>query len=399
MSMARLLYWGCDVWLNNPLRPLEACGTSGMKSALNGGLNLSIRDGWWDEWYDGENGWEIPTADGLADEDRRDDLEAAALYDLLRAFGRRRSSTTATTTVCRAAGWRWSGTRCSRWARRCRRPGWCATTPRSTTRRPPQSLRRTVEPDRRAAVRRGPRTGGLPAAGRARRGRKIADHRRRQHRAARHSAARVGADADRGRAAGRACGPTRSWCRPCWAGSTPRDALQDPAYIDMAHTGSGDGGTEIFSTTTPLPLAGSIGYTVRVLPHHPLLAGDSGARSGRRWRNAGEFRDRSAGPGSAPVGSQQEASEGPHRGGRVGAPARRSGHVVMCVMRLLVALIRHLVGDAGLRAAADPDPGGPDAGTSRSRPAAAPTRPPRRWTTARSCPRRRPAPSRPTAGR
>jgi starch phosphorylase len=50
MSMARVLYWGCDVWLNNPLRPLEACGTSGMKSALNGGLNLSIRDGWWDEW-------------------------------------------------------------------------------------------------------------------------------------------------------------------------------------------------------------------------------------------------------------------------------------------------------------------------------------------------------------
>ncbi len=83
MSMARLLYWGCDVWLNNPLRPLEACGTSGMKSALNGGLNLSIRDGWWDEWYDGENGWEIPTADGLIDESRRDDLEAAALYDLL----------------------------------------------------------------------------------------------------------------------------------------------------------------------------------------------------------------------------------------------------------------------------------------------------------------------------
>ena len=83
MSMARLLYWGCDVWLNNPLRPLEACGTSGMKSALNGGLNLSIRDGWWDEWYDGENGWEIPTADGLADEGRRDDLEASALYNLL----------------------------------------------------------------------------------------------------------------------------------------------------------------------------------------------------------------------------------------------------------------------------------------------------------------------------
>ncbi|MFY2787828.1 alpha-glucan family phosphorylase [Rhodococcus sp. MALMAid1271] len=83
MSMARFLYWGCDVWLNNPLRPLEACGTSGMKSALNGGLNLSIRDGWWDEMYDGDNGWAIPTADGVTDDNRRDDLEAAALYELL----------------------------------------------------------------------------------------------------------------------------------------------------------------------------------------------------------------------------------------------------------------------------------------------------------------------------
>ncbi|HEX3590889.1 MAG TPA: alpha-glucan family phosphorylase [Pseudonocardiaceae bacterium] len=83
MSMAKYLYWGCDVWLNNPTRPLEACGTSGMKSALNGGLNLSIRDGWWDERYDGSNGWAIPTADGVTDEQRRDDLEAAALYDLL----------------------------------------------------------------------------------------------------------------------------------------------------------------------------------------------------------------------------------------------------------------------------------------------------------------------------
>ncbi len=83
IAMARYLYAGCDVWLNNPLRPLEACGTSGMKSALNGGLNLSIRDGWWDEMYDGHNGWAIPTADGVLSANRRDDLEAAALYDLI----------------------------------------------------------------------------------------------------------------------------------------------------------------------------------------------------------------------------------------------------------------------------------------------------------------------------
>ncbi len=83
ISMAKPLYPGCDVWLNNPLRPYEACGTSGMKAALNGGLNLSIRDGWWDEWFTGDNGWAIPSAEGVGDPERRDDLEAEALYDLL----------------------------------------------------------------------------------------------------------------------------------------------------------------------------------------------------------------------------------------------------------------------------------------------------------------------------
>ena len=71
-----------------------------MKAALNGGLNLSILDGWWDEWYDGENGWAIPTADGVADPDRRDDLEASALYDLSRtSVGR--GTTTSTRTASR----------------------------------------------------------------------------------------------------------------------------------------------------------------------------------------------------------------------------------------------------------------------------------------------------------
>ncbi|GAC1379527.1 MAG: glycosyltransferase family 1 protein [Marmoricola sp.] len=83
IGMALPLYPGCDVWLNNPLRPYEACGTSGMKAALNGGLNLSVLDGWWDEWFDGDNGWAIPSAHRVDDPDHRDDLEAAALYDLI----------------------------------------------------------------------------------------------------------------------------------------------------------------------------------------------------------------------------------------------------------------------------------------------------------------------------
>ncbi len=83
IELAQPMYPGCDVWLNNPLRPYEACGTSGMKAALNGALNLSIRDGWWEEWYDDEFGWAIPSAEGVDDTDRRDDLEAHALYDLI----------------------------------------------------------------------------------------------------------------------------------------------------------------------------------------------------------------------------------------------------------------------------------------------------------------------------
>jgi len=83
IGMATVMYPGCDVWLNNPIRPLEASGTSGMKAALNGALNLSILDGWWDEWFDGDNGWAIPTANGVEDPDRRDDIEAEALYALI----------------------------------------------------------------------------------------------------------------------------------------------------------------------------------------------------------------------------------------------------------------------------------------------------------------------------
>jgi glycogen phosphorylase len=83
MATARMLLQGSDVWLNNPRRPLEACGTSGEKAALNGVLNISIRDGWWDEMFNGENGWAIASAENYYDMAKRDAVEAASLFDIL----------------------------------------------------------------------------------------------------------------------------------------------------------------------------------------------------------------------------------------------------------------------------------------------------------------------------
>ncbi|MCW2514357.1 MAG: hypothetical protein JWR11_3399 [Mycobacterium sp.] len=271
MSMARFLYWGCDVWLNNPLRPLEACGTSGMKSALNGGLNLSIRDGWWDEWYDGENGWEIPTADGLADEARRDDLEASALYDLLEK----------------------------------------SVTTKFYERDEHGVPRRWVEMVRHTLQVLGPKV--LAS-------RMVRDYTEKYYAPAARSLHRTIEEVD-----GVPFGAARDLAAYCERARTswPKvritdvdsyglpdtpllgseltltatvhldelradevvveavvgrvdasDVLLDPVTVLMDHTGSADG-NEVFSTTTPLPVAGRVGYTVRVLPHHRLLAADN----------------------------------------------------------------------------------------------------------------------------
>ncbi len=83
ISVARIMYQGSDVWLNTPRRPMEASGTSGEKAALNGALNCSILDGWWDEMFDGNNGWAISSAESIADVDHRDEVEANSLFELL----------------------------------------------------------------------------------------------------------------------------------------------------------------------------------------------------------------------------------------------------------------------------------------------------------------------------
>ena len=271
ISMARLLYWGCDVWLNNPLRPLEACGTSGMKSALNGGLNLSIRDGWWDEWFDGENGWEIPTADGVSDE-RRDDLEAGALYDLLE------------NSVTPKFYDRDDHGVPHRWVEMVRHTVQ-ALGPKVLASRmvrdyteqyyipAADSVRRTVE-----AI------DGLPFG----QARELASYRQRVTETW-PSVAITDVDSTGLPDTPLLGSELTLTATVALAGLRPDEVmvqavigrvdsggtLTDPHYVDMTHTGSGEGGTEIFSTTTPLRLSGSMGYTVRVLPHHRLLAGDT----------------------------------------------------------------------------------------------------------------------------
>jgi glycogen phosphorylase len=83
IHVARTLVQGIDVWLNNPRRPLEASGTSGMKVCCNGGINMSVLDGWWVEGYMQNNGWAIGAGEEYTDLTYQDDVESRAIYDLL----------------------------------------------------------------------------------------------------------------------------------------------------------------------------------------------------------------------------------------------------------------------------------------------------------------------------
>jgi starch phosphorylase len=83
MNVARYMVQGVDVWLNNPLRPHEASGTSGMKAAVNGVLNLSVLDGWWDEAYDHSNGWAIGSGESFDDRSYQDEVESRDIYSIL----------------------------------------------------------------------------------------------------------------------------------------------------------------------------------------------------------------------------------------------------------------------------------------------------------------------------
>jgi starch phosphorylase len=269
ISMARLLYWGCDVWLNNPLRPLEACGTSGMKSALNGGLNLSIRDGWWDEWFDGENGWEIPSAEVVSDE-RRDDLESAALYELLQ-------NSVAPTFYDRDD----NGVP-GRWVEMVRHTLQSLGPKVLASRMVRDYTEQYYVPAADALHRTVQAIDGLPYG----QARELAAYRQRVSEAWPYvqipdvdstglpdtpllgSQLTLTATVSLG-----GLRPEEVLVQGVLGRVDSADTLQSPQYIDMAYIGPGEGGTERFSARSPLPMAGSMGYTARVLPRHPLLAG------------------------------------------------------------------------------------------------------------------------------
>ncbi|HWH27812.1 MAG TPA: alpha-glucan family phosphorylase [Mycobacteriales bacterium] len=268
IGMARFLYWGCDVWLNNPLRPLEACGTSGMKSALNGGLNLSIRDGWWDEMYDGENGWAIPTADGVTDPDRRDDLEAAAFYDLVEKQVRTRFYE------------RDAGGVPQRWIEMVRHT-LMTTGPKVLASRMVRDYVHQLYTPAAAASRALSDDGYAPARG-------LASWRSEVTRrwpgvrvphvevAGEGDTPEVGTTLDL-RAAVDLAGlrPDDVVVQAAYGRVDEADQLRAARYVRLQPAGTGEDGLHRFEGSVPLERAGSFGYTVRVLPHHEALPGDA----------------------------------------------------------------------------------------------------------------------------
>ncbi|MFA7674604.1 MAG: alpha-glucan family phosphorylase [Endomicrobiia bacterium] len=83
MNVAHYLVQGVDIWLNNPLRPEEASGTSGMKAAVNGAINFSVLDGWWCEGYNGDNGWTIGFTETYSDLEYQNEIESKSMYEML----------------------------------------------------------------------------------------------------------------------------------------------------------------------------------------------------------------------------------------------------------------------------------------------------------------------------
>jgi starch phosphorylase len=236
-----------------------------MKSALNGGLNLSIRDGWWDEFYDGSNGWAIPTADGIEDPTRRDDLEANALYELLAtqvgpAFYERDAQDVPT-----------------RWVELVRHT--------LTTLRPQIQATRMVREYAEGLYAPAARAAAAVVADGYAGAKEVAAYRARLG-AAWPKVEVLGVDASGLPDTPVVGAPMTVRALVQLAGLDPSDVvvqavvgqvdedeeLHGSRTVAMQYVEPAEGGGERFEAVVPLPYAGLTGYTVRVLPHHPLLA-------------------------------------------------------------------------------------------------------------------------------
>ena len=253
------------MWLNNPRRPQEACGTSGMKAALNGGLNLSILDGWWDECFDGENGWAISSAEHEEDLERRDEVEAGSLFELLERQ------------VVPLFYERWQGPVPRRWVQRMKRSlvtlGPFVTAarmvrdyteqlyePTARGRRRPRRRRLRPAPATLAALEGSGCVAGWPGV--------HVDHLDldRVGRRARHRAHGRG-----GRVARRPRRPATSRCSSSTAPSARAASSPRSPIVPMEPAGAADDGHLRYTGRFTCEQAGRYGVTVRVVPPHADL--------------------------------------------------------------------------------------------------------------------------------
>jgi starch phosphorylase len=263
VNVGRYLVQGVDVWLNNPRRPLEASGTSGMKVCVNGGINMSILDGWWVEGYTGDNGWAIGAGEEYTDLTYQDDVESRAIYDLLEQEIVPLFYTRSSDDLPR--GWikvmkRAMGTVCPVF---------------NTNRMVQEYMEKCYAPsaDRIAKL----------SEGKLQRAAALSEWRRRLAREWGHVRVdHVEADGVDPMHVGNQLHVN---ARISLGNLTPDDVqvqlfhgvvnnageIPQPSAVPMSHNGAAQGNTLVFKGTIPCRSSGQYGYAVRVIPHHPDL--------------------------------------------------------------------------------------------------------------------------------
>ncbi len=264
INVCRYLVQGVDVWLNNPRRPLEASGTSGMKAAANGGLNLSILDGWWVEGYDGENGWAIGAGEEYTDLTYQDDVESRATYDLIEQELVPLFYTRTSDGLPRG------------WLRRMKRAITTLAPVYNTGRMVAEYMRVAYEPSARRFLR-------LTADG-LQNARALADWRRAMVRG--WNQVKVESVESAGADPMHVGGELKVNARVNLGGLKPDDVdvqlfhgpvdslgeIPRPQTVTMSHNGTRQGSAWVFSGTIPCRSSGQHGFAVRVLPRHGDLA-------------------------------------------------------------------------------------------------------------------------------